>query len=80
MVYDTVEKEFYTIFKGRYPEGVVNDIDKGASFWPMWIDEDRAVGFISLDTLEEGCENEQTNALYESFRDYDNPVLQVIVL
>lgn len=80
VVYDTVEKEFYTIFKGRYPEGVVNDIDKGASFWPMWIDEDRAVGFISPDTLEEGCENEQTNALYESFRDYDNPVLQVIVL
>ena len=78
MLYDMVERKFYTVFKGRYPEGMANDLDGGASFWPLWIDGDRAIGFMSPESLEEDYEDERIKALYESFKEYDNPVLQVI--
>lgn len=78
VLYDMVERKFYTVFKGRYPEGMANDLDGGASFWPLWIDGDRAIGFMSPESLEEDYEDERIKALYESLKEYDNPVLQVI--
>ena len=34
VVYD-VQAKFYTVFVGREPEGIKNDIDGGATFWPI---------------------------------------------
>ena len=35
MVYDVPQATFYTVFVGREPEGIKNDIDGGATFWPI---------------------------------------------
>ena len=77
VVYDVPRAKFYTVFVGRKPEGIKNDIDGGATFWPMWFDADKMIGALSVDALEESYADDKIEALYDQFKEYDNPVLQI---
>lgn len=78
VVYDIVSDKFYTIFIGREPEGITNDLDGGASFWPMWYASDKMIGVITPDALEMEYADSSIKELYDGFREYDNPVLQIV--
>ena len=77
VVYDVPQAKFYTVFVGREPEGIKNDIDGGATFWPMWFASDKMIGVLSVDALEESYADSKIKALYDQFKKYDNPVLQI---
>ena len=45
VLYNLLNKEFYTISKGKYPEGITDNINEGFSFWPIWLTiEGNAIG------------------------------------
>ena len=77
VVYDMAKQKFYTVFKGRYPQGIVNDMDGGASFWPLWFTHTGMIGVIMPEDLEAEDMDNDVKKLYEKFKEYDNPVLQV---
>lgn len=66
VVYDMDTDKFHTVFVGREPEGIDNDMDGGATFWPLWFAKDKLIGVLPDDALET-----------EEFKEYDNPVLQI---
>lgn len=47
ILYDSDSNLFYTVFKGKYPTGIENDIDNKYPFWPVYIKDDWAIGIIS---------------------------------
>ena len=49
VVYDIVHAKFYTVFVGHEPKGIKNDLDGGATFWPMWFASDRMIGVVPAD-------------------------------
>ena len=57
--------------------GGKNDLDGGATFWPMWFTSGRMIGVVPTDELEENYIDSKTEVLYDNFRKYDNPVLQI---
>jgi hypothetical protein len=65
------------VFVGREPKGIKNGLDGGATFWPMWFNSDRMIGVVPTDELEENYIDSKTEVLYDNFRKYDNPVLQI---
>ena len=75
VVYDMILSAFYTISVGRKPKGIINDMDGGASFWPLWFESNCVVGVISPELLD--CSDEKTKVIYEKFKTMDNPVLQI---
>ena len=77
VVYDIVHAKFYTVFVGHEPKGIKNDLDGGATFWPMWFASDRMIGVVPADELEDTYVDSKIKVLYDNFRDYDNPVLQI---
>lgn len=77
VVYDIVHAKFYTVFVGREPKGIKNDLDGGATFWPMWFASDRMIGVVPADELEDTYVDSKIKVLYDNFRNYDNPVLQI---
>ena len=77
VVYDIVHAKFYTVFVGHEPKGIKNDLDGGATFWPMWFASDRMIGVVPADELEDTYIDSKIKVLYDNFRDYDNPVLQI---
>lgn len=77
VIYDIAYAKFYTVFVGREPKGIKNGLDGGATFWPMWFTSDRMIGVVPTDELEENCIDSKTEVLYDNFRKYDNPVLQI---
>lgn len=77
VVYDIVHAKFYTVFVGREPKGIKNDLDGGATFWPMWFASDRMIGVVSADELEDTYVDSKIKVLYDNFRNYDNPVLHI---
>lgn len=77
VVYDIVHAKFYTVFVGHEPKGIKNDLDGGATFWPMWFASDRMIGVVPTDELEDTYVDSKIKVLYDNFRDYDNPVLQI---
>ena len=77
VVYDIAHAQFYTVFVGREPKGGKNDLDGGATFWPMWFTSDRMIGVVPTDELEENYIDRKAEVLYDNFRKYDNPVLQI---
>ena len=77
VVYDIVHDKFYTVFVGHEPKGIKNDLDGGATFWPMWFASDRMIGVVPADELEDTYIDSKIKVLYDNFRDYDNPVLQI---
>ena len=77
VVYDIVHDKFYTVFVGHEPKGIKNDLDGGATFWPMWFALDRMIGVVPADELEDTYVDSKIKVLYDNFRDYDNPVLQI---
>lgn len=66
VVYDINTAKFYTVFVGREPEGIDNDMDGGATFWPLWFAKDKLIGVLPEDALE-----------MKEWMEYDNPVLQI---
>ena len=66
VVYDISTGKFYTVFVGREPEGIDNDLDGGATFWPLWFAKDKLIGVLPDDALE-----------MKELMEYDNPVLQI---
>ena len=76
VAYNLRSKSFYTISKGRDLMGIENDVDHGASFWPLWIDSGVVIGSMDVETLEEDFSDE-LNEKYEKFKQNDNPVLQL---
>lgn len=78
VIYDIVAEKFYTVFVGREPEGIMNDLDGGASFWPMWYSSDKMIGVITPDALEMEYADSSIKELYDEFSEYDNPVLQIV--
>lgn len=76
VVYDINSKSFYTISKGRNLKGITNDIDNGASFWPLWVDSHAAIGNINPETFEDDFSIDISEK-YQKFKMYDNPVLQI---
>ena len=66
VVYDMNTGKFYTVFVGREPEGIDNDLDGGATFWPLWFAKDKLIGVLPDDALE-----------MKELMEYDNPVLQI---
>ena len=77
VVYDIVHAKFYTVFVGHEPKGIKNDLDGGATFWPMWFASDRMIGVVPADELEDTYVDSKIKVLYDNFRNYDNPVLQI---
>ncbi len=77
VVYDIVHAKFYTVFVGHEPKGIKNDLDGGTTFWPMWFASDRMIGVVPADELEDTYVDSKIKVLYDNFRDYDNPVLQI---
>jgi hypothetical protein len=77
VVYDIAHAKFYTVFVGREPKGIKNDLDGGATFWPMWFASDRMIGVVPTDELEDIHPDSKIEVLYDDFRNYDNPVLQI---
>ena len=77
VVYDIAHAKFYTVFVGREPKGIKNDLDGGATFWPMWFASDRMIGVVPADELEDTHPDSKIEVLYDNFRNYDNPVLQI---
>lgn len=77
VVYDIVHAKFYTVFVAREPKGIKNDLDGGATFWPMWFAPNRMIGVVPADELEDTYVDSKIKVLYDNFRDYDNPVLQI---
>ena len=77
VVYDIVRAKFYTVFVGHEPKGIKNDLDGGATFWPMWFASDRMIGVVPADELEDTYVDSKIKVLYDNFRNYDNPVLQI---
>lgn len=77
VVYDIVHAKFYTVFVGHEPKGIKNDLDGGATFWPMWFASARMIGVVPADELEDTYVDSKIKVLYDNFRDYDNPVLQI---
>lgn len=77
VVYDIVHDKFYTVFVGHEPKGIKNDLDGGATFWPMWFASDRMIGVVPADELEDTYVDSKIKVLYDNFRNYDNPVLQI---
>ena len=77
VVYDIAHAKFYTVFVGREPKGIKNDLDGGATFWPMWFASDRMIGVVPTDELEDTHPDSKIEVLYDNFRNYDNPVLQI---
>ena len=77
VVYDIAHAKFYTVFVGREPKGIKNDLDGGATFWPMWFASDRMIGVVPTDELKENYIDSKTEVWYDNFRKYDNPVLQI---
>ena len=77
VVYDIVHAKFYTVFVGHESKGIKNDLDGGATFWPMWFASDRMIGVVPADELEDTYVDSKIKVLYDNFRDYDNPVLQI---
>lgn len=62
VLYNLLNKKFYTIFRGKFPEGIFNDIDGSLSFWPIYkINDESAIGVINSVNMNED----------------DNPVLQL---
>ncbi len=47
LLYNSDKNVFFTVFKGKYPVGIENDIDNGPPFWPVYIKGDRAVGIAT---------------------------------
>lgn len=47
ILYNSDSNLFYTVFKGKYPTGIENDIDNKYPFWPVYIKDDWAIGIIS---------------------------------
>ena len=78
VVYDISSRSFHTVFRGRYPTGITNDIDDGASFWPLWVSEGMMIGCISPEMLDEDYPDGSIQEKYREFQSYDNPVLQII--
>lgn len=66
VVYDMNTGKFYTVFVGREPEGINNDLDGGATFWPLWFTKDKLIGVLPDDALK-----------MKELMEYDNPVLQI---
>ena len=77
VVYDIAHAKFYTVFVGRELKGIKNDLDGGATFWPMWFASDRMIGVVPTDELEDIHPDSKIEVLYDNFRNYDNPVLQI---
>lgn len=77
VVYDIVHAKFYTVFVAREPKGIKNDLDGGATFWPMWFAPNRMIGVVPADELEDTYVDSKIKVLYDNFRNYDNPVLQI---
>lgn len=77
VVYDIPHVKFYTVSVGRELQGIKNNMDGGATFWPMWFASDRMIGVVSAEELEETYTDSGIEALYDKFKDYDNPVLQI---
>lgn len=77
VVYDIPHTKFYTVFVGREVQGIKNDLDGGATFWPMWFASDRMIGVVPTDELDGTYTDSRIEALYDKFKDYDNPVLQI---
>ena len=48
VLYDLSNKSFHTIFKGKYPVGIENDIDGSSPFWPIYIKDEWAVGIANF--------------------------------
>lgn len=82
LVYDFRKDQFFDIFYGPLKglKGIKNDIDSGSTFWPSFVGEDYIAGIIPPHLFDIETDNEQTKKLYDSFRKYDNPVLQLIKL
>lgn len=78
VIYDIVGSKFYTVSIGREPKGVTNDLDGGASFWPMWFASDEMIGVVTPDAFEMEYTDSSIQELYDGFKEYDNPVLQVV--
>mgnify|MGYP003306450650 FL=1 len=66
VVYDISTGKFYTVFVGREPKGIDNDLDGGSTFWPLWFTKDKLIGVLPDDALE-----------MKELMEYDNPVLQI---
>lgn len=77
VVYDVRHAKFYTVFVGRELLGVKNDLDGGATFWPMWFTSNRMIGVLSTEELDAANVNDKTKGLYDMFKDFDNPILQI---
>ena len=77
LVYDVVQKTIYTAFVGSSPQGVANDLDGGANFWPLWFTSDKMIGMMTTDMLDMEYEDVGVKDLYERLRKFDNPVLQI---
>ena len=77
VVYDVRHAKFYTVFVGRELQGVKNDLDGGATFWPMWFSPNRMIGVLSAEELDETDVNDKTKGVYDTFKDFDNPILQI---
>ena len=43
----------------------------------MWYASDRMIGVVPADELEDTYVDSKIKVLYDNFRDYDNPVLQI---
>lgn len=77
VVYGMDEDKFHTVSVGREPEGITNDLDGGATFWPLWFASDRIIGVLSIDALDMEYTDDRIRTLYNKFKEYDNPVLQI---
>ena len=43
----------------------------------MWFASDRMIGVVPTDELEDTHPDSKIEVLYDNFRNYDNPVLQI---
>ncbi len=77
VVYDIIKKTIYTAFVGSNPQGVTNDLDNGANFWPLWFESGKMIGVMSTDMLDMEYEDVRVKDLYERLKKCDNPVLQI---
>ena len=80
VIYDSYKEKFYTVFKGKYPKGIENNWDDGASFWPLWISgQNKIVGVIN--SIDEELKNTDGSfSQFQEFTKYDNPILQIVTL